>query len=140
VGERSVLNAIPPELEAIICQIPNRSTAKVKHVEQLEGLTNQNYAVTLDGECLVVRISRENAAALGINREIEWEALLAASEAGIGLEVVHVVLPEGHLVTRYIEDHHWTVEVFPDSIECVLAAGSLSLRLPYQPQQHQSGD
>ncbi len=108
------MNAIPPELEAIIRQIPNRSTAEVTQVERLEGLTNQNYAVTLNGERLVVRISRENAAALGINRVLEWEALLAASEAGIGPEVVHVILPEGHLVTRYIEGHHWTLEEWRD--------------------------
>lgn len=103
------MNRLPPELEAVIRQIPNRSTAEVTHVERLEGLTNQNYAITLHGERLVVRLSRENAAALGINRALEWEALLAASAAGIGPEVVHAVLPEGHWVTRYIEGHHWTL-------------------------------
>jgi thiamine kinase-like enzyme len=108
------MNAIPPELEVVIRQIPNRSIAEVTQVERLEGLTNQNYAVTLDGERLVVRISRENAAALGIDRALEWEALSAATEAGIGPEVVHIVLPEGHLVTRYIEGHHWTLEEWRD--------------------------
>ncbi|MBN2389702.1 MAG: phosphotransferase family protein [Anaerolineae bacterium] len=109
-----MMRTLPPELEAVIRQIPNRLTAEVTQIERLEGLTNQNYAVTLNGERLVVRLSRENAAALGINRELEWEALMAASEAGIAPEVVHVVLPEGHLVTRYIEGHHWSLAEWRD--------------------------
>jgi thiamine kinase-like enzyme len=108
------MDLMPPELEAVIRQIPNRSTAEVTQVERLEGLTNQNYAVTLNGERLVARLSRENAAALGINRELEKEALLVASEAGIGPEVVRIILPEGHLVTRYIEGHHWTLAEWRD--------------------------
>jgi thiamine kinase-like enzyme len=109
-----MMRVLPPELEAVIRQIPNRSTAEVTQVERLEGLTNRNYAVTVNGERLVVRISRENAAALGIDRELEVEALTAASQAGIGPELVRAILPEGHLVTRYIEGHHWTLAEWRD--------------------------
>ncbi|HNT75426.1 MAG TPA: choline/ethanolamine kinase family protein [Anaerolineae bacterium] len=110
------MRELPQELAAVIRQIPNRSTAAVTQVERLEGLTNQNYLVTLDGERLVVRLSRENAAALGINRELEWEALSAAAAAGIAPEVVHIILPEGHLVTRYIHGHHWTLAEWRDPV------------------------
>jgi len=49
---------------------------------------------------------------IGINRHLEIEALLAASKAGLAPQVVHFILPEGHLVTRYIEGRHWTLEEY----------------------------
>ncbi len=109
-----MMSALSPELETVIRQIPNRSVAEVTRVEPLDGLTNQNYAITLNGERLVVRLSRENAAALGIDRALEVEALIAASQAGIAPELVQAILPQGHLVTRYIEGHHWTLEEWRD--------------------------
>jgi len=101
-----------PEVEAIIAQIPQWGAAHSLQVEPLAGLTNTNYAVTVDGEHFVLRISGSNAERLGINRELEREALLAASNAGIGPEVVHFILPEGHLVTRYIHGRHLTLEEY----------------------------
>lgn len=108
------MSALSPELETVIRQIPDRSVAEVTRVELLDGLTNQNYAVTLNGERLVVRLSRENAAALGIDRALEVEALIAASQAGLAPELVQAILPQGHLVTRYIEGHHWTLAEWRD--------------------------
>jgi len=108
------IDTLYPGLGAVVRQIPGWSPAENLHVKLLAGLTNKNYAVTVNGERLVVRLSRENAAALGIDREFEKEALLAASEAGIGPEVAHVILPEGHLVTRYIAGHHWTLTEWRD--------------------------
>jgi len=42
--------------------------------------------------------------ALGIDRTGEAEALRRAEAAGIGPEVVAFLLPEGHLITRYLAD------------------------------------
>ncbi len=110
----SIIDTFYPGLGAVLPQIPGWSPAENLQVALLAGLTNKNYAVTVNGERLVVRISRENAAALGINRELEVEALTVASQAGIGPELVRAILPEGHLVTRYIEGHHWTLEQWRD--------------------------
>ena len=103
---------IPSEVNEIICRIPNWAGAKNLQIEPLQGLTNTNYSVTVGSERFVLRVSGKNAARLGINRELEAEALSTASKAGIGPSVVHFFLPEGHLVTRFIEGHHWTLAEF----------------------------
>lgn len=103
---------IPPEVNEIIRQIPNWANAKDLQIEPLEGLTNSNYSVKVANKRFVLRVSGKNAARLCINRELEIEALLAASKAGIGPQVVHFILPEGHLVTRYINGRHWTLEQY----------------------------
>ena len=95
-------------IQSIIDRIPILSGSESIVVEQISGLTNKNYRVTADGNQYVLRISRENAEKLGINREFESEALMAASNAGIGPEVIHFIKPEGHLLTRWIDGRHWT--------------------------------
>lgn len=105
----STQEAVPSEIAEIIRQIPSWAEAQDLQLERLAGLTNTNYAVTVDGERFVVRVSGPNAERLGIDRELEVQALLAASQAGLAPQVVHVMLPEGHLVTRYIDGGHWTL-------------------------------
>ena len=100
------------EIEGVIAQVPGWADAEDLKVEPLQGLTNTNYAVTVDGERFVLRLSGKNTALLGIDRKLEHQALLAASRAGIGPQVVHFMLPEGHLVTRYIQGHHWTLDEY----------------------------
>jgi thiamine kinase-like enzyme len=68
------------------------------------GITNRNVKVSLDGEGpYVLRIAGRDTELLGIDRQVEHEATLAAAELGIGPEVVRFVDPEGWLVTRFIE-------------------------------------
>ncbi len=100
---------IPPEVSEILPRITSWANAKDLQIEPLEGLTNTNYSVTVAGERFVLRVSGKNAARLGISRELEAEALSAASKAGIGPQVVQFLLPEGHLITRFIDGHHWTL-------------------------------
>ncbi len=95
-----------PQVQEIIAQIPAWSDAKDLQIKPLEGLTNTNYEVTVDDERFVLRVSGPNATLLGIDRELEREAMLAASQAGIGPHVVYFGLPEGHLVTRFIPGRH----------------------------------
>lgn len=91
----------------VIAQIPQWAGAKDLTVEPLGGLTNSNYCVTVDGERFALRVSGGNSPLLGINREVEFEALKIASDAGIGAKVEKFILPEGHLVTRFISGRHW---------------------------------
>jgi thiamine kinase-like enzyme len=67
------------------------------------GITNRNYKATVDGESFVVRVGGKDTHLLGIDREVEHAASLAAAEAGVGPEVVTFVEPEGWLVTRFVD-------------------------------------
>jgi thiamine kinase-like enzyme len=95
----------------IIAQIPGWANTTDLEIRPFGGLTNTNYLVTVNEEQFVLRTSGKNSALLGIDREQELEALMAASASGIGPEVVYFH-PEGHLVTRLIAGRHWTVEEY----------------------------
>ena len=103
---------IEPDVQAIIAQVPAWKDAHEIQVErQPGGLTNANHLLTVDGQRYVLRIGGANTDQLGIDRHIEREAVLAVSAAGIAPEVV-LFLPEGHMITRYVEGHEWTVDEF----------------------------
>ncbi len=99
----------------IIEQVPGWQDADDIRIEPLEGLTNTNYAVTVDGERFVLHVGGPNAARLGIDRHQEVETLQAVSDAGIGAQVVYYKLPEGHLVTRTIQGRHLPLEAYRSS-------------------------
>ena len=69
------------------------------------GITNRNYLVTVDDspDRYVVRLAGNDTYVLGISREVEHAATVAAAGVGVGPEVVAFVRPEGYLVTRFIE-------------------------------------
>ena len=76
----------------------------VESVEPLGGgITNRNFKVRVGGEDFVLRVGGKDTALLGIDRDIEHEASLAASRLGIGPEVVAFLEPEGYLVTRFLD-------------------------------------
>ncbi|MHA1737629.1 MAG: phosphotransferase [Candidatus Heimdallarchaeota archaeon] len=100
------------DLQSIIAKIPNWVDAKELVIEEISGLTNRNYQITVDGEQFVLRISGKNTESLGINREHEYEALRAASSAGLGPKINRFIKPEGHLVTQWIEGRHWSPDEF----------------------------
>jgi thiamine kinase-like enzyme len=76
----------------------------VESVEPLGGgITNHNFKVTSSGELFVLRIGGNDTARLGIDRDVEHQASLAAAALGIGPEVVAFVEPEGYLVTRFVD-------------------------------------
>jgi thiamine kinase-like enzyme len=72
------------KIEEIIARIPGWPSGTEMQITPLQGLTNTNYSVTVHGERFVVRVSGENTVRLGINRKHELEALVAASNAGLG--------------------------------------------------------
>lgn len=100
------------KINEIIKQIPGWENAGNIQIDPLEGLTNTNYSVTVNGKRFVLRVSGQNTERLGINRKQEFEALKVVSDAGIGADVEHYILPEGHLVTRYIDGRHLTLEEY----------------------------
>ena len=75
------------------------------------GITNRNFKVTTGGEAFVLRIGGNDTSLLGIDRNVEHTASLAAASLGIGPEVVAFLEPEGYLVTRFVEGEVGRVSV-----------------------------
>jgi len=69
------------------------------------GITNRNFLVTIPGERgrYVIRLAGNDTHLLGISREVEHAATVAAAGVGVGPEVTAFIRPEGYLVTRFIE-------------------------------------
>jgi thiamine kinase-like enzyme len=99
-------------VETVIARIPGWRDADDISIEQIGGLTNTNYKVTVDDDHFVLRVSGGNTHFLGINRQLEREALQVASAHDLSPEIVHYVQPEGHLVTRWIDGRHWTYDEY----------------------------
>ncbi len=74
------------------------------------GITNHNFKVTAHGEPFVLRIGGKDTELLGIDREAEHAATLAAAELGVGPEVIAFVEPGGYLVTRFVEGSPLPIE------------------------------
>jgi thiamine kinase-like enzyme len=68
------------------------------------GITNRNFLVEAAGteERWVIRLAGNDTHLLGISREVEHAATVAAAGVGVGPEVTAFVRPEGYLVTRFI--------------------------------------
>jgi thiamine kinase-like enzyme len=69
------------------------------------GITNRNFLVTVGGvhDRYVIRLAGNDTHLLGISREVEHAATVAAAGVGVGPEVTAFIRPEGYLVTRFIE-------------------------------------
>ena len=90
-------------LEEAIARVPQWAGASNLKVSPLGGgITNQNYRVDVGSESFFLRIAGANTELLGINREYEHAANLAAGRLGIAPEVIYFIQPEGYLVTRFI--------------------------------------
>jgi thiamine kinase-like enzyme len=120
------------KVNEIIKKIPEWRDVDNLKIETLKGLTNTNYLVTANGKRFVLRVSGQNTERLGINRKHELEVLKAVSDAGIGAPVEHYLLPEGHLVTKYIDGHHLTLDEYrtPESIQRIVSTVKRLHKLP----------
>jgi thiamine kinase-like enzyme len=69
------------------------------------GITNRNFLVAVAGRSdrYVIRLAGNDTHLLGISREVEHAATVAAAGVGVGPEVTAYIRPEGYLVTRFIE-------------------------------------
>ncbi len=68
------------------------------------GITNRNFRVDAAGAdgAWVIRLAGNDTHLLGISREVEHAATVAAAGVGVGPEVTAYIRPEGYLVTRFI--------------------------------------
>lgn len=90
-------------VEEAIARVPGWAQAADLRVEALGGgITNNNFRVDVGSESFVLRIAGADTELLGIVREYEYQANLAAGNLGIAPQVYYFIQPEGYLVTRFI--------------------------------------
>jgi len=72
------------------------------------GITNRNFLVETPGSAVrwVLRLAGSDTHLLGISREVEHAATVAAAGVGVGPEATAFIRPEGYLVARFIEGSH----------------------------------
>ena len=93
------------ELVAALQRVPELAAAELTLTALSGGITNRNFLITVAGrpERYVIRLAGNDTHLLGISREVEHAATVAAAGVGVGPEVTAFIRPEGYLVTRFIE-------------------------------------
>jgi thiamine kinase-like enzyme len=90
------------------------------------GITNRNFLVSSPDapDRYVIRLAGNDTHLLGISREVEHAATVAAAGVGVGPEVTAFIRPEGYLVTRFIEGSPVSDEAVrrPETLERVAAS------------------
>jgi len=105
-GTTDVLHGeLRDELVAAMQRVPDIAGRELVLTVLSGGITNRNYLVGAAGltERFVIRMAGNDTHLLGISREVEHAAAVAAAGLGVGAEVVAFLRPEGILVTRFIE-------------------------------------
>jgi thiamine kinase-like enzyme len=93
------------QLVAAMQRVPELAGGDLTLTALTGGITNRNFLVTVAGRAgrYVIRLAGNDTHLLGISREVEHAATLAAAGVGVGPEVTAFIRPEGYLVTRFIE-------------------------------------
>jgi thiamine kinase-like enzyme len=93
------------ELVSAMQRVPDLAGRQLTLTALSGGITNRNFLVTIRGEArrYVIRLAGNDTHLLGISREVEYAATVAAAGVGVGPEVTAFIRPEGYLVTRFIE-------------------------------------
>ncbi|MBU1661356.1 MAG: phosphotransferase family protein [Chloroflexi bacterium] len=110
-------------VDEAIARVPQWANADDLKISPLAGgITNSNFRVDTGGESFALRIAGADTDMLGINREYEYAANLAAGKLGIAPEVIYVIRPEGYLVTRFITARPFPLEEItqPENIRRVI--------------------
>jgi thiamine kinase-like enzyme len=97
--------AFHPDLLAALGRVPELAGLRLSLTPLSGGITNRNFLVVADGSAQrwVLRLAGNDTHLLGISREVELAATVAAAGVGVGPEVTAFIRPEGYLVTRFIE-------------------------------------
>ena len=111
MSPESAASAVPlrgelhDELVAALGRLPELAGRRLTLSALSGGITNRNYLVDAAGTAQrwVIRLAGNDTHLLGISREVELAATVAAAGVGVGPEVTAFIRPEGYLVTRFIE-------------------------------------
>jgi thiamine kinase-like enzyme len=104
-GEPALQGELRDQLVAAMQRVPELAGASLTLTALSGGITNRNFLVTVAGrhDRYVIRLAGNDTHLLGISREVEHAATVAAAGVGVGPEVTAFIRPEGYLVTRFIE-------------------------------------
>jgi hypothetical protein len=100
--------ALRDELVSALGRVPDLAGRRLVLTPLSGGITNRNFRVDADGgisgggATYVLRLGGNDTHLLGISREVEHAATVAAAGVGVGPEVIAFIRPEGYLVTRFI--------------------------------------
>ena len=102
--ENELRGELREQLASALRRVPELGDAELHLVALSGGITNRNFLISIDGRAdrYVVRLAGNDTHLLGISREVEHAATVAAAGVGVGPEVVAYIRPEGYLVTRFI--------------------------------------
>ena len=127
-----------PNGEVLRGELHDRLVAAMQRVPELAGreltlttlsggITNRNFLVAPAGtrERYVIRLAGNDTHLLGISREVEYAATVAAAGVGVGPEVVAFMRPEAYLVTRFIEGSHVLLEQVRQPVTIARVADAL---------------
>ena len=92
------------ELVRAMQRVPELAGRELTLTALSGGITNRNFLVEVAGspDRYVIRLAGNDTHLLGISREVEHAATVAAAGVGVGPEVTAFIRPEGYLVTRFI--------------------------------------
>ncbi len=92
-------------LVAVMQRVPDLAGRELVMTPLSGGITNRNFLVTIPNadDRYVIRLAGNDTHLLGISREVEHAATVAAAGVGVGPEVTAFIRPEGYLVTRFID-------------------------------------
>jgi len=92
------------ELVRAMQKVPELAARELTLTALSGGITNRNFRVDASGttDRWVIRLAGNDTHLLGISREVEHAATVAAAGVGVGPEVTAFIRPEGYLVTRFI--------------------------------------
>src|SRR5690348_17204915 len=114
------------QLAGALGRVPELAGVELTLTPLSGGITNRNFLVTLAGrpDRYVIRLAGNDTHLLGISREVEHAATVAAAGVGVGPEVTAFIRPEGYLVTRFIEGSPVSDEAVrqPETLERVAAS------------------
>jgi thiamine kinase-like enzyme len=119
--------ALRDELVAAVQRVPELAGHGLTLTALSGGITNRNFLVEAAGvvDRWVIRLAGNDTHLLGISREVEHAATVAAAGVGVGPEVTAFIRPEGYLVTRFIVGSPVTDEAVHQSETLVRVADSL---------------
>jgi thiamine kinase-like enzyme len=103
VGE-AIRGELSDELIGAMQRVPELAGLDLTLRPLSGGITNRNFLVSAAGtdDRWVIRLAGNDTHLLGISREVEHAATVAAAGVGVGPEVTAFIRPEGYLVTRFI--------------------------------------
>ena len=115
------------QLVAALQRVPETAGRELALTPLSGGITNRNYLIAVAGAAdrYVIRLAGNDTHLLGISREVEHAATVAAAGVGIGPEVVAFIRPEGYLVTRFIVGSPVSLEAIHQPATLTRVADSL---------------